>query len=68
MFYYVTDLRLEKVYVNGLKSVKNKCNNWKLTSLRKTATMLDPVGDFILTEFYFIKKWVLMMLFETRLL
>jgi hypothetical protein len=39
----ITDFRLQKVYENGLKSVKNKCNNWKETSLRKTAAVLDPI-------------------------
>jgi hypothetical protein len=29
---YVTDFRLHNVYENGLKSVKNKCKNWKENS------------------------------------
>jgi hypothetical protein len=45
---YMTDFRLHKVYENGLKSVKNKCNNWKETSLRNKPTILDPIlGTFI---------------------
>jgi hypothetical protein len=40
---HITDFRLHKVYKNGLKSVKNKWNNWKETSLQKTTTILDPI-------------------------
>jgi hypothetical protein len=38
----IRDFRLHEVYEYGLKSVKNKCNNWKENSLLKTTTMPDP--------------------------
>jgi uncharacterized protein YutD len=39
----ITDFRLQNLYENGLKRVKNKRNNWKENSLRKTSTMVDPI-------------------------